>query len=301
MTDLIIDISSKGGVGKTTTAVQFLAPYLYQKINKSTSKEIKKIKLFEVDAKNNSSDSLKNSTIFEQVLVKNGTKALEEKLSIELANLVRDYPIIIDVGVAYAKEVLETLGNILTDEKVHFIVPTKQDESDVNNAVETIRDIKKIRSDANIILSCSDALCGFDELDELKEEFGMVFGKYINLETNLFEQSIFERLNIDEKFISLKKSPLYIESKKTFKITIYEAGLIGKSLSNLKEPNELLTELSEIKEELKVAQKSKNEEKINELNLKSLIIRKKITFYKKCATYLSKYIEPMFRQFEMSL
>jgi len=301
LTDLIIDISSKGGVGKTTTAVQFLAPYLYQKINKSTSKEIKKIKLFEVDAKNNSSDSLKNSTIFEQVLVKNGTKALEEKLSIELANLVRDYPIIIDVGVAYAKEVLETLGNILTDEKVHFIVPTKQDESDVNNAVETIRDIKKIRSDANIILSCSDALCGFDELDELKEEFGMVFGKYINLETNLFEQSIFERLNIDEKFISLKKSPLYIESKKTFKITIYEAGLIGKSLSNLKEPNELLTELSEIKEELKVAQKSKNEEKINELNLKSLIIRKKITFYKKCATYLSKYIEPMFRQFEMSL
>lgn len=301
MTDIFIDISSKGGVGKTTTAVQFLAPYLYQKINKSTSKEVKKIKLFEVDAKNNSSDSLKNSTIFEQVLVKNGTKALEEKLNIELANLVRDYPIIIDVGVAYAKEVLETLGNILTDEKVHFIVPTKQDESDVNNAVETIRDIKKIRSDANIILSCSDALCGFDELDELKEEFGMVFGKYINLETNLFEQSIFERLNIDEKFISLKKSPLYIESKKTFKITIYEAGLIGKSLSNLKEPNELLTELSEIKEELKVAQKSKNEEKINELNLKSLIIRKKITFYKKCATYLSKYIEPMFRQFEMSL
>jgi hypothetical protein len=276
--------SSKGGVGKSTFSVQFLAPFLYEK-----SKATKKVKVFEVDPENDSSGAFNNTVVFDSTLI-TSIKQFSKIINTEIGNLSRDYPIIIDVGVGHYHNAIEALSELIIDEKVNFIVPSKASQDDYNNSIITIKDIKRKFKNHNIILVCSDALSSHSKEDkeDLLDEFGWIFGRF-NMTTGEVSPSIFKQLNFDEKYIVIKASDILDKCTGDFGITVYESTKVDF--------NELLKQRESAHNLFKKASK---EEKV-EAQRNYDIARMKIQHLKKYSMYADKYILSQFRQFEMSL
>lgn len=220
--DIYVVASSKGGVGKSTNTQQFLAPFLYEVINAGNTSEPKKVTIYEVDALNDSSNSLTNTKIFNSVLIKSAEKDFEKVINNELCNLKRDYPIIIDIGNGFFYETLETLSGLFINTKIHFIVPTLADELDFTNTINTIETIKKFFENPDIILALSRADATFKEVDDLKEEFNWIFGSLLNLETGKYNDSIFKLTGIKEKYFTLKNTKKIDTCRALWKISIFE-------------------------------------------------------------------------------
>lgn len=303
MKDIFVVMNTKGGVAKTTTSAHFITPFLYEKINEKT-KEKQKVKYFEVDRENNSSGAFKKSEIFEQTLLQNGLQDFEQYIAPLMVDFTRDYPIIIDVGMSHVEEVLQSISLWVSDEKIHYIIPTRASEQDYINTRDTIKKIQDTQLSPNIIVFCSEAIAAFDETKELRKEFGITFGEYINSDTGVLDDSLFKETNIDEKFLSIKKNRLFIEAGKTYKTTIYEASQLGKSLLNLHdltEDNVLVKEKKALEKKILVAQKANDLEQLKELKNLNFAQAKKRVFYKDCSIFSQKHLEGLFRSFEMLL
>lgn len=289
--DIYVVASSKGGVGKSTTTQQFIAPLLYEVINAGNKGEPRKVTIYEVDALNDSSKSLTNTKIFNSVLIKSAEKDFEKVINNELCNLKRDYPIVIDIGNGFFYETLETLSGLFINTKIHFIVPTLADELDFSNTINTIETIKKHFDDPNIILALSRADANFKEVDDLKDEFNWIFGTLINLQTGKNNDSIFKLTGIKEKYFTLKNTKKIDTCRALWKISIYETLEI-----NLKEREKELINLfnecenKEIKPE--IFTKKQTEYKIKNFEL---------THLRRIQKDAQHYIKDNFRNFEMLL
>lgn len=289
--DIYVVASSKGGVGKSTTTQQFIAPLLYEVINAGNKGEPRKVTIYEVDALNDSSKSLTNTKIFNSVLIKSAEKDFEKVINNELCNLKRDYPIVIDIGNGFFYETLETLSGLFINTKIHFIVPTLADELDFSNTINTIETIKKHFDDPNIILALSRADATFKEVDDLKDEFNWIFGTLINLQTGKYNDSIFKLTGIKEKYFTLKNTKKIDTCRALWKISIYETLEI-----NLKEREKELINLfnecedKEIKPE--IFTKKQTEYKIKNFEL---------THLRRIQKDAQHYIKDNFRNFEMLL
>ena len=167
---MIIIPQTKGGVGKSTLAMQVIAPYLYKKHGK-------KITYIEIDDENNDSQSFNRTEIVnKRMLQTNKLKELDELILMD-----DNHEIIVDVGGNKTSTlVLDEIKKVGTFNNVKWIVPLGDGELDGRNAIATMKKLKKIEANAqdNLIFALSRAIS--TEQDYLEEQFINFFGhKYL--------------------------------------------------------------------------------------------------------------------------
>jgi len=293
-TAIFIVINSKGGVGKSTTSVEFVVPFLYKMCGFTE----KKIKLFEVDSKNNTVELYKNSALFHGFLLKEKDDELKNVCIKEFSKLDRDYPLIFDIGVDAFDRAFEVFKNVVYNQDIIYCLPTKPSEGDTNNTAKTVEAIKKADPKANIIVFCTDSVSDSDE--SLKNEFGVLFGRYVQYEENKFIEPLFKRVNIPEKYVAIKKSELFIKAPTSYRTTIYDASLYGSQIHKIGEPTEielkmdsLLTQMKALQKDPKATQADKDK-----LNAESEVLSFHMNFYKECNGYVNEFFLPKFKEFQ---
>lgn len=167
---MIIIPQTKGGVGKSTVAMQVIAPYLYRKHKK-------KVTYIEIDDENNDSQSFTRTQIVNKMML--GTNKLS-KLD-EYILMDDNHEVIVDVGGNKTSSlVLDEIKKIGSFGNVKWIIPLGDGELDGKNAIATMKKIKKIEKDSqkNLIFALNRSISM--ESDYYKEQFINFFGhKYL--------------------------------------------------------------------------------------------------------------------------
>jgi hypothetical protein len=167
---MIIIPQTKGGVGKSTVAMQVIAPYLYKKHGK-------KITYIEIDDENNDSQSFTSTQIVEKKML-NTNKLTELD---ELILMDDNHQVIVDVGGNKTSSlVLEEIAKVGTFNNVKWIVPMGDGELDGKNAIATMKKLRKIERNStdNLFFALNRAISM--EPDYLQEQFINFFGhKYL--------------------------------------------------------------------------------------------------------------------------
>jgi len=168
---MIIIPQTKGGVGKSTVAMQVMAPYLYKKHGK-------RITYIEIDDENNDSQSFTRTEIVDKRML--GTNKLTQLD--ELILMDDNHEVIVDVGGNKTSSlVLDEIKKVGTFDNVKWIIPLGDGELDGKNAIATMKKIKRIDANAsnNVIFALSRAISMQD--DYIEEQFINFFGhKYID-------------------------------------------------------------------------------------------------------------------------
>lgn len=168
---MIIIPQTKGGVGKSTVAMQVIAPYLYKKHGK-------KITYIEIDDENNDSNSFTRTEIVNKRML--GTNKLTELD--ELILMDDNHEVIIDVGGNKTSSlVLDEIKKVGTFGNIKWIIPLGDGELDGKNAIATMKKIKKIEPNPseNIMFALNRAISM--QPDYIEEQFINFFGhKYID-------------------------------------------------------------------------------------------------------------------------
>ncbi len=168
---MIIIPQTKGGVGKSTVAMQVIAPYLYKKHGK-------KVTYIEIDDENNDSRSFTRTEIVDKRMLR--TNKLSELD--ELILMDDNHEVIVDVGGNKTSSlVLEEIKKVGSFGNIKWIVPLGDGELDGKNAIATLKKIKKIEQnlDHNIFFALNRAISM--DLDYIEEQFINFFGhKYLD-------------------------------------------------------------------------------------------------------------------------
>jgi hypothetical protein len=168
---MIIIPQTKGGVGKSTVAMQVIAPYLYKKHGK-------KVTYIEIDDENNDSQSFTRTEIVNKKML--GTNRLTELD--ELILMDDNHEVIVDVGGNKTSSlVLEEIKKVGSFGNVKWIIPLGDGELDGKNAIATMKKIKKIEQNMedNILFALNRAI-SMDK-DYIEEQFINFFGhKYLD-------------------------------------------------------------------------------------------------------------------------
>lgn len=286
---IYISISTKGGVGKTTTSTQVLAPYLYETINRGKKEGFQKVKVFEIDAENNSQRALKNTVIMDSELITDADLGLQDVLIDEISNMGRDYPIVIDIGVAYTRKAFKTLSSVLGDEDVVFLVPTKQAEQDANNTSGTITEIQKLFPKKPIVLVLSDSQweIGIDA-KTIEQEYGILFGKWYDANGSI-AKSIFQKKNLPQLFFSVPKDTVINEAAFSENRTVYELAM--EKVSMEKQSAEKLVQLEK---KYAAAQKANDQKQMESINLENKIRNLRVALANRCYQYYQKNLKVIF-------
>ena len=135
---MIIIPQTKGGVGKSTVAMQVIAPYLYKKHGK-------KITYIEIDDENNDSQSFTRTEIVNKRML--GTNRITDLD--ELILMDDKHEVIVDVGGNKTSSlVLDEIKKVGSFGNVKWIIPLGDGELDGKNAIATM---KKIRNWLRIV------------------------------------------------------------------------------------------------------------------------------------------------------
>jgi len=168
---MIIIPQTKGGVGKSTVAMQVIAPYLFKKHGK-------KVTYIEIDDENNDSKSFTRTDIVEKRML--GTNKLTELD--ELILMDDKHEIIVDVGGNKTSSlVLEEIKKVGSFGNIKWIIPLGDGELDGKNAIATMKKIKKIENNLedNVLFALNRAISMDQEYVE--EQFINFFGhKYLD-------------------------------------------------------------------------------------------------------------------------
>ncbi|WP_321314258.1 AAA family ATPase [Halarcobacter sp.] len=168
---MIIIPQTKGGVGKSTVAMQVIAPYLFKKHGK-------KVTYIEIDDENNDSKSFTRTEIVDKRML--GTNKLTELD--ELILMDDNHEIIVDVGGNKTSSlVLEEIKKVGSFGNIKWIIPLGDGELDGKNAIATLKKIKKIEQnlDNNILFALNRAISM--DADYIEEQFINFFGhKYLD-------------------------------------------------------------------------------------------------------------------------
>jgi hypothetical protein len=158
---------TKGGVGKSTVAMQVIAPYLYKKHGK-------RVKYIEIDDENNDSQSFNRTEIVDKKML--GTNKLTELD--ELILMDDNHEIIVDIGGNKTTSlVLDEVKKVGSFGNIIWIIPLGDGELDGKNAIATMKKIAKIEGHTayqNVIFALNRAIS--IEPDYLEEQFINFFG-----------------------------------------------------------------------------------------------------------------------------
>jgi hypothetical protein len=168
---MIIIPQTKGGVGKSTVAMQVIAPYLFKKHGK-------KVTYIEIDDENNDSQSFTRTEIVNKRML--GTNKLTELD--ELILMDDNHEIIVDVGGNKTSSlVLEEIKKVGSFGNIKWIIPLGDGELDGKNAIATMKKIKKIENnpEENVLFALNRAISM--EPEYIEEQFINFFGhKYLD-------------------------------------------------------------------------------------------------------------------------
>jgi hypothetical protein len=168
---MIVVSQTKGGVGKSTVAMQVIAPYLYKRHN-----EI--IQYIEIDDENKDSNIFHNTKIVNKKILP--TIKLNELDEIILTD--DNHKVVVDVGGnKITRQVLKELEKVGTFDNIKWLIPIGDGELDAANALKTFELISNVdpKVSQNVIFVLSRAV-SLDQ-DYLEEQFINFFGhKYLD-------------------------------------------------------------------------------------------------------------------------
>jgi hypothetical protein len=203
---MIIVSQTKGGVGKSTAAMQVIAPYLYQRHQKQ-------IKYIEIDDEN------QDSNTFGQTKIVNRSILPTIKLN-ELDELILmddNHEVVVDVGGnKITRQVLQELEKVGTFDNIKWVIPIGDGELDAKNAIKTFELISAVDSkvEQNVIFVLSRAV-SMDQ-DYIEEQFINFFGHaYLGSENAIINQIK------DAKYIAIQNDKI-ITTARYIGSTIWE-------------------------------------------------------------------------------
>ncbi len=175
---MIIIPQTKGGVGKSTVAMQVIAPYLYKRHGK-------KITYIEIDDENNDSQSFTRTQIVNKKMLKtNNITQLDEMILMD-----DNHEVIVDVGGNKTSTlVLEEIAKVGSFNNIKWIVPMGDGELDGKNAIATMKKLRKIERNStdNLFFALNRAISS--EQDYLEEQFINFFGhKYLGSDSTIMD------------------------------------------------------------------------------------------------------------------
>jgi len=194
---MIIIPQTKGGVGKSTVAMQVIAPYLYKKHKKQ-------ITYIEIDDENNDSQSFTRTQIVnKKMLSTHKIKELDEYILHD-----DNHEVIVDVGGNKTSAlVLEEISKIGSFNHVKWIIPLGDGELDGRNAIATMKKVRRIEGnnlEKHLIFALNRSISM--EQDYIEEQFINFFGH--------------EYLGSKATIIDFVKTPKYFPVKNDKIITI---------------------------------------------------------------------------------
>ena len=213
----VLVVSTKGGVGKSTVAMQLVAPYLYEKNSNRA------IKYYECDDTNKDINSYGATSLIKRSIVNMGSPLLTD----ELFNIVTQAePVCIDVG---GNNTAKALVNVLNEsgslEYIDLVlIPTLDGEQDMINALTTYQNLKSMKKDIKIIF----VLNRVKNRTYVAQQFDHFFGD---------SRGIFKNFLEAKKFINSEELTLYtmlvesdvIRYSRRFGLTVYEIAKIEAS------------------------------------------------------------------------
>lgn len=234
-----IVINTKGGCGKSTTAIQILAPYLFERNGK------KEIELVEFDSQNMNAATYSNSEIFKAKYV-DITREIDGYLC-DLLTSEKDT--IFDIGGnRSATDFLEKLGSmssVFLELVDVFFVPLGMGEQDALNAKKTAQKIREIKPSTKVIFVLTQSLPEYD----LERAYRFFFDGDDMRKT---------------QYLTLEHRPVEIDDSNVYGCTVYE---LGK------------TDITPIEEKIREALKNRDLAKMNEKNKEIIIIKEQKRFY----------------------
>jgi len=247
----IIVLNSKGGVGKSTTSTQILAPYLYIKNGQND-----KVNLIEFDDENEDSLSFQDS----EILTPKRVKIEGNDLDSALTDNVLDFDnVVLDIG---GNKTTTFVINSLIDSGIInafdlIVIPLTDGEQDAVNAINVYKKIRENNEDSKIIFALSRVNNSYDLEMQFLDFFGDKKGR-LDDRIGLIEQ-VAEK---DRNIIKIVDSDV-IKYSRVFGITTFE----------LSQKN-----IAEIKEKQKEALKKKDKEKSKKIAYRLTILNKAIRY-----------------------
>ena len=263
----MIVLNSKGGVGKSTTSTQILAPYLYIKNGKK-----QKINLIEFDDENADSLSFENSEILTPKRIKIDGNDLDSALT---DNVLEFENVILDIG---GNKTTTFVINSLIDSGIInafdlIVIPLTDGEQDSVNAINVYKKIRENNEDSKIIFALSRVNNSYDLEMQFLDFFGDKKGRLDN-RIGFIEQIA----ESDRNLIKIVDSDV-IKYSRVFGVTAFE--LSQKDIQELKEKQ---------KEALKAKDTERSKKIAYRLTISNKAIRYKNEVLKECFKTLDEVV-----------
>lgn len=265
--------SGKGGVGKTTAAVQLLAPFLYHHNGG------KKVKYIEVDDVNESTEFFTESNIIssEKISVKN-----EEDLSLAMTDLGNA---VIDLGGNSASyEIIGAIGESRDFQDIYWVIPLGTGKDDAKKALSTFMKIQDIYKNYSEKPKITFILNGGVDEEDLELDFAYFFGSdWMDLDFVLKDELPTESF----KYIPLRRVGKIILSTALKKLCVEIAD--PKFIDSVYAQKDDV--LARFKEASLACEKNPNDEKAKKVLVGINKERRKNTTISKNASKIQKYVE----------
>jgi cellulose biosynthesis protein BcsQ len=261
----IVILNAKGGVGKSTVAMQVVVPYLYRKNNNQP------IEYYEFDDENEDSKSFVNSKLTKSSQI----KVQESNLRDSVTDVVlSDNSACIDVGAN--KTTNYFLTSLIDSGMIHaidlIVIPLADGELDAINAIELYYKVREVSKDVNIVF----ILNRYNELRDLNTQFDIFLGdKRGFFDKKGFIENILEE---DRNYATLADSDA-VKYCRSFGVTVWELATMQRDLD------------SQLKEALK---DKKDKQTIKLLSFKRALKND-------CELFTEKNLEPIFIKFDSLL
>jgi len=198
----VLVINGKGGVGKTTAAIELFAPYLF------VSNNFEKVNVFSFDEENFLNNFYESSQVLRIKAQKVNSMDMEDTIS---QVVLQDKPLVMDIGAnkttTFTLKALENTGLIFAFDLV--AIPVTDGEQDMLNAKSIYNAIKRMDKSMKVVFVLSRYVDGRD----------------VQLQFESFFDELYPLLNeYDKKYIQLIDSDAIKFAKKAAK-SIYEISL----------------------------------------------------------------------------
>lgn len=244
-------LNSKGGVGKSTSSMQVLVPFLYWKNGQSD-----KVNLIEFDDENSDSETFENSEIVEAKRYKLSGNDLDSTLtdiSLDNDNLIVDVG-----GNKTTTYILNSLNNTnLIDVFDCVVIPLTDGEQDTINAINVYNQIRNLSEDIKVIF----ALGRVDNNIDLEIQFLDFFGDK--------KGRIDDRVGYIEKIAENDRNIITINNSESIKVS----RAFGLTVYELAKQN-----IDDLKEKMKQYLKDKDTAKSKKASYRITLINKAIQF-----------------------
>ena len=249
--------NSKGGVGKSTTSMQLIAPFLFLKNNNQP------IPVYEFDSSVKDSNTFSNSRIAQPQIMSVDGKTINFKL-IDL--LTRDEMMALDIGNSTSVAVLDSLassGMIYTIDL--FVLPLTDGEKDAEHALILYKKIKQAHSEAKFVFVLNRVHDNRTE-EDTSNVLDLQFIEFFGDNQNRFDsrEGLIEQISPEDRnIIKLYETDCIKHSRLLYK-TIFEIAHINTS---------------KLEEAQKASLISKDFKQLNQLAVKSTIYQKARNYY----------------------